>query len=342
MIDDERLRAFLKARIDEVAPCYDTALRWQQVENAIAPSATAPQVRRAFSPVSEGLRRSPAIAVAIAVSLAVLSVPVVRAFDGGHGPAPAGQNKIGRAAVRPPVLPARVAEKLAVKIGDLAPGIGLPSSGSAEVVATTARALVGLTYPTSQGGPNPSKVYAVQLVGRHGKAFVLSFDANPSLVYTSLSEAGEPLDLASLGQVAILQYPHGRVVGVLRSVAPKSLPQYPSEGIALTAIPSSYVPPISAAAVVASFQRTALGQAMASSQVLKAPPAVTLASVTEAHPTTPGPKVRVAYPAFVLTFQGTRATSYGPAPISTAFRCTSVAIYDLALRKWTDDFQSCK
>jgi hypothetical protein len=104
---------------------------------------------------------------------------------------------------------------------------------------------------------------------------------------------------------------------------------YRAEGVTLTAAPPGYEPAVSRSELRALYSRWPAGPN------LKGKSTIRLWIASDGHP------AHGAYPAWVITFNHTRPTSYGVGPVPQKPDCAFVAIYDLRARVWTEDFQNC-
>lgn len=100
--------------------------------------------------------------------------------------------------------------------------------------------------------------------------------------------------------------------------------RYTLEGVTLTPAPRGYTPSVSRSEVLALFRRTGFAHAFPGR------PRVALRTVAQA--------AGGNYPAWVLTVPHTMPTAVGA---SKTPNCESVAVYDLATRVWTWQFQDC-
>lgn len=166
-------------------------------------------------------------------------------------------------------------------------------------------------------------------VGHNGS---VSRIRGPSMVLRSHLES-----LTASGENSHLAVKHWRT----RSQA--TYPTYKAEGVALSAPPANYTPPLTSAEVVSELSGYALAKSILGSQLQSISPAVTLAEVTESEPTLPGVAAGVGYPAWVISFAGTKPMWFGTAPNPPPANqtCTTVVIYDLAASAWSTAFQNC-
>jgi hypothetical protein len=114
-------------------------------------------------------------------------------------------------------------------------------------------------------------------------------------------------------------------------------------GISYTLAPQA---PLSAAApaaasstaALASFKAQSVPQGAVGGQLSSETPTVVLAEVTDASPQTPGVTENVPYLAWVVTYAGVPAVSYGPVAAPNGATQNFVGIMQVSTGTWTEFF----
>jgi hypothetical protein len=122
--------------------------------------------------------------------------------------------------------------------------------------------------------------------------------------------------------------------------APAGDISYPDEGVILAPATAGYTPRTTAATVLSAIKNWNLTQNVLGSAISSVP-TIELKLVTENNPTYPGLSPGVQYNAWVLTYTGVTAVSFGLHPASSNVTCTAVAIYDIDKAAWTTLFTKC-